>query len=156
MRKSALIASLALAGVITLPSTAGFAHHAVQNQFITSDEGLLQKRGTLVKVDWINPHAWFHFAEVDADGNPVIGPDGRQVVWSTETTGPNGLRRAGIADRRLFQVGELYTFSGYVSRTYVQETGEGDTTMFTNEIILPDGRAIGIATFQDASTLGTL
>lgn len=156
MRKSALIGSVALAAVIALPSTAGLAHHAVQNQFNTSDEGLLQKRGVLRKIDWINPHAWFHFAEVDADGNPVLGPDGRQVVWSIETTGPNGLRRQGIADRRLFEIGANYTFSGYVARTYDQETGEGSTTMFANEIIFPDGRSLGIATFQDASTLGTL
>jgi hypothetical protein len=38
------------------------------------------------------------------------------VIWSIETTGPNGLRQLGLADRRLFQIGEKFTFSGYPAR----------------------------------------
>ena len=146
MRKSLLVAALATTGVVLASTEAGLAHHAVQNQFDVSV--LVEKRGVLSKVDWINPHAWFHFKEIDKDGKPVLGPDGTQVQWSIETTGPGGLVRAGIADRRLFEIGKVYSFSGYPARTYDMKTGKGDTTMFTNSITFPDGKTLGIATFQ--------
>src|SRR5215213_5613504 len=109
MSKSLLLAALAATGLVASTVT-GLAHHSVQNQFDVSV--LIEKKGVLDKVDWINPHAWFHFKEVDKDGKPVLGPDGTQVRWSIETTGPAGLVRAGIADRRLFKEGETFTFSG--------------------------------------------
>lgn len=154
MRKSTLIVSVALAGVIGLPGATSWAHHGVQNQFDVSYQ--LEKQGELVRIDWINPHAWFHFAEVDENGDPVLGPDGRQVLWSIETTGPSGLRRNGIADRRLFTEGDIYTFTGNPSRTYDPETGEGETTMFTSSITFPDGRTLGITTFQASEDLQSI
>jgi hypothetical protein len=146
MSKSLLMAALAATGLVVGSTATGFAHHSVQNQFDVSV--LLEKRGVLDKVDWINPHAWFHFKEIDKDGKPVLGPDGTQVRWSIETTGPAGLVRAGLADRRLFKEGDIYGFSGYPARTYDPKTGKGDTSMFTNAITFPDGKTLGIATFQ--------
>jgi len=71
--------------------TATDAHHAVQAQFDVTKNVIVE--GTLKRVDWQNPHSWFHF--------DVKKEDGTTVVWSFETVGPNGLRRLGISDRRL-------------------------------------------------------
>jgi hypothetical protein len=150
MRKSLLVAALAAAGMALVSATTGLAHHSVQNQFDVSTT--LNKRGVLKKVDWINPHAWFHFSEIDKDGNPVIGPDGRQVTWSIETAGSAGLVRAGLGDRRLFEIGKVFGFSGFPARTYDSKTGKGDTQMFTEAITFPDGRTVGIATFSGPAT----
>jgi hypothetical protein len=133
MRKSVLLAPLVAAGLIAGPAATGFAHHSVQNQFNVNET--ISKRGILKKVDWQNPHAWFHFTEIGADGKPVIDKDGREVVWSLETTGPNGLRQLGIADRRVFPLGEVYSFSGYPDRT-------GATKAFMLQIKAPDGKTM--------------
>jgi hypothetical protein len=147
MKKLSMLAGAVAMGIVMVPVSTGIAHHSVQNQFNVTY--VIEKMGKLLRVDWVNPHSWFHFAEVDAAGNPVIGPDGRQVQWSIETTGPGGLVRAGIADRRLFVVGQVYGFKGYPSRTYDPATGLGETTMFTHSITFPDGRVVGVATFAD-------
>src|SRR6185295_19918903 len=96
MRKSALLVSLTAFGLLGAATT--HAHHAVQAQFDVTTHVILV--GTLKKVDWTNPHAWFHF--------DVKNPDGTTTVWSVETIGPNGLRRLGISDRRLFKIGDEY------------------------------------------------
>src|SRR3981081_4826246 len=81
MRKSALFALLTAFALVGAATT--HAHHAVQAQFDVTKNLILS--GTLKKVDWTNPHAWFHF--------DVKGQDGALTVWSLETVGPNGFCR---------------------------------------------------------------
>src|SRR4051812_48140649 len=95
MKTMTLISILAAGSVLGAPAQ---AHHAVQAQFDVSKNVVIT--GKLLKVEWQNPHAWFHFE--------VTNPDGTTEVWSTETVGPNGLRRLGLSDRRLFQIGDTY------------------------------------------------
>src|SRR3954465_7009837 len=97
MRKSALFALL-IAFALTGAATT-YAHHAVQAQFDVTKNIILS--GTLKKVDWTNPHAWFHF--------DVKAQDGAVTVWSVETIGPNGLRRLGITHRARFRIGTQST-----------------------------------------------
>lgn len=133
MKKSLLLASTVATAMILGSTATGIAHHSVQNQFDVNKS--IAKTGILKKIDWINPHAWFHFTEVDAQGKPVLDKDGREITWSVETTGPNGLRQLGIADRRLFPLGEKYNFSGYPDRS-------GDTKAFMLQVKFPDGRTM--------------
>ena len=144
MKKSVLLVSLVATCMILGPSATGFAHHSVQNNYDVTKT--VKKSGLLKKIDWTNPHAWFHFTEVDENGKPVVGPDGKEITWSLETTGPGGLRRLGIADRRLFEIGKQYSFSGYPDRT-------GDTKMFTLQIKFPDGRTVTIGFPEGAPAL---
>lgn len=131
MYKAVMLPALVAAGA--LAGSGVLAHHSVQNIFDVNKT--VVKQGILKDIDWQNPHAWFHFAEIDKDGKPVLDKDGRQVIWSIETTGPNGLRQLGLADRRLFQIGEKFTFSGYPARN-------GETKAFTLQIKFPDGRTM--------------
>jgi hypothetical protein len=80
-------------------------------------------------VDWTNPHAWFHF--------DVKGQDGAVTVWSVETIGPNGLRRLGISDRRLFQIGTEYKIDIHPDRS-------GKNLGFVNSFTFPDGKVIKV------------
>jgi hypothetical protein len=130
-----MVAAMALAGFMGLPSTASLAHHSVQNEFDVNQ--VVTKIGVLRKIDWVNPHAWFHFAEVDEAGNAVLDGEGHPIIWSLETTGPNGLRRLGLADRRIFELDKAYAFSGYPHRT-------GATKMFTLQIKFPDDRIMSM------------
>ncbi len=103
------------------------AHHAVQAQFDVTKNVVFE--GVLTKVDWQNPHAWFHF--------DVKKPDGTIEKWATETVGPNGLRRLGLSDRRLFVIGETYKVDICPDRS-------GEHYGFTNAFWFPDGKFIKV------------
>ena len=140
MKKSILLASLVGSALIAGPA---FAHHAVQNNFDVNQT--IVKQGVLTKIDWQNPHAWFHFTEVDASGKPVLGKDGKPIEWMLETTGPNGLRQLGLADRRAFPLDQVYKFSGYPERS-------GALKAFMLQVKFPDGRTMSIGKFGDDNT----
>jgi hypothetical protein len=132
MRKFLMIGTaLALVG---LADVSPQAHHAVQAQFDVSKTVIIT--GKLVKVDWQNPHAWFHF--------DVTKPDGTVERWATETVGPNGLRRLGLSDRRLFVIGETYKVDLCPDRS-------GALLGFTNAFWFPDGRYVKVG-FPDSPT----
>jgi hypothetical protein len=148
MRKIAVLASAAaLAATMGLSSTVAWSHHSVQNEFDVNQ--VVTRIGVLRKIDWINPHAWFHFTEVDENGAEVLDAAGHPIVWSLETTGPNGLRRLGLADRRMFVVGEVFAFSGYPHRT-------GATKMFTLQIKFPDDRIMSMGFPEDQPDLAAI
>jgi hypothetical protein len=125
MRNFALLGVLVAGGLAIGPATQ--AHHAVQAQFDVTKNVMIT--GKLVKVDWQNPHAWFHFEVTKADGS--------KETWSTETVGPNGLRRLGLSDRRLFKIGDTY-------KVDINPDRSGKTLGFTNSFTFPDGKFIKV------------
>ena len=62
-------------------------HHAFSAEFDANRPVHLE--GTVVKMEWINPHAWVH-VEVTED-------DGGKVVWMVEGGTPNTLFRRGFS-----------------------------------------------------------
>jgi hypothetical protein len=125
MRKSTLLVGLFGFGLVA--ATATQAHHAVQAQFDVNKQESFT--GVLTKIDWINPHAWFHF--------DVKKEDGTVEQWATETIGPNGLRRLGLSDRRLFVIGETYKVDYNPDRS-------GAHYGFTNAFTFPDGKYVKV------------
>ncbi len=71
-----------------LLSSAAFAwaHHAFAAEFDINRP--IKLRGTVVKMDWINPHSWIHI--------DVKGADGKTVTWMIEGGSPNVLLRLGF------------------------------------------------------------
>ena len=111
------------------------AHHALQAQFDT--ENVLSLEGTLSRIEWINPHAYFWF-DVD-DGS------GETKQWGAETVGPNALRSAGfLRGPASFRIGETYTFEGFAAR-------DGGERIFTTAIEFDDGRKIQIWIGEDGN-----
>ncbi|HYR86430.1 MAG TPA: DUF6152 family protein [Terriglobia bacterium] len=77
---------LFLAGILILATAAPMvAHHAFASEFDGSKPVTL--KGTVTKMEWINPHAWLHIA--------VKGPDGKVATWMIEGGAPNALLRRG-------------------------------------------------------------
>ena len=77
---------LAAAGILILATAAPVvAHHAFTSEFDGSKPVTL--KGTVTKMEWINPHAWLHI--------DVKGPDGKVVAWMIEGGAPNALLRRG-------------------------------------------------------------
>jgi hypothetical protein len=58
-----------------------------------------QIRGTIVKMEWINPHTWLHL--------DVKRPDGKTERWMIEGGPPNALYRRGFTKNSLPQGAEL-------------------------------------------------
>ena len=115
--------------VFVAAAVPALAHHAVQAQF--DFDKPIQVKGTLAKIEWVNPHSYFYFDVTDAKG--VV------KQWAFETTGPGGLRRAGLsrASRGGFKVGDTYTINGFASR-------DGTTSGFATAFGFADGRVVTI------------
>ena len=63
-----------------------FAHHAFDTEFDEKDRITL--KGTLTKMEWVNPHGWIYMS--------VKGPDGKLANWAIETGPPAALLRRGL------------------------------------------------------------
>lgn len=131
MKKSFVASAVAVAGLLVGVGLTE-AHHAVNAQFDVTKSVTFE--GVLTKVDWQNPHAWFYF--------DVKNPDGTITKWATETIGPNGLRRLGLSDRRLFKIGDTYKVEANPDRS-------GKNLGFTNSFTFPDGKYVKVG-FVDA------
>ena len=62
-----------------------WAHHAFAAEFDAAKP--IKFRGTVTKMEWINPHAWIHI--------DVKGEDGKVSSWMIEAAAPNALLRRG-------------------------------------------------------------
>ena len=109
------------------------AHHAVQAQFDVNK--VVEKRGVLVKIDWINPHTYMHFE---------VNEDGVAKHYAIESVGILGLRRVGIDSKSSFKVGETFTFSINPSR-------DGSATGLLITLIFPDGRRFDLKSADPAT-----
>jgi hypothetical protein len=85
MRMSVNLTVLGVGLGLWLAVTPAQAHHAFTAEFDANQPVSL--RGTVTKVEWINPHSWLH---VD-----VKGADGQVVNWAFELGAPNALFKRG-------------------------------------------------------------
>ena len=83
-----VIATACLALAVAAPL---WAHHAFTAEFDANKP--LKLRGTVKKVELINPHSWFH---IDVKGN-----DGKVTTWMVEGGSPNALIRLGYTQQSL-------------------------------------------------------
>ncbi len=61
------------------------AHHAFAAEFDADKP--VKFKGTVTRMEWINPHAWIHI--------DVKGDDGKVTSWMIEAAAPNALLRRG-------------------------------------------------------------
>jgi hypothetical protein len=101
------------------------AHHAFGGEF-DPDRPLLLK-GKVVKVEWVNPHAWIHLE--------VLKPDGTKEEWMVEGGSPNSLLRHGVT-RDSLPVGTEIVVDGYQARDHSLLRANG------RNITYPDGRKL--------------
>jgi hypothetical protein len=120
--------SLAIIGLGLLWAAApAMAHHSFAAEFDASKEVTL--KGTLTKLEWVNPHGWLHMA--------VKGPDGKVESWAVEAGGATALMRAGVR-KTDFQMGIELTVQGYLAKN-------GTKTVAGREVKTADGRNFFIA-----------
>ena len=117
---------LAIAFATMLPATAAHAHHAFAAEFDASQPITL--RGTVTRVEWINPHTWIHIDVKEADG--------KVVEWMIEGGTPNTLLRAGV-DRKSLPAGTEIVVDGYRAKSGLNRANGRDIT-------LADGRRLSL------------
>ncbi len=88
--RTKLVMLIAAAGLV-VATTRTSAHHAFAAEFDASKP--IKLRGTVVKMEWINPHTWIHL--------DVKTPKGTVERWMIEGGPPNALYRRGFTQKSL-------------------------------------------------------
>ena len=127
MRIMRSVITVAAAGLgLWLTAVPAAAHHAFAAEFDINQPVTL--KGTITKMEWINPHAWMHL--------DVKTPEGKVEAWEIELGNPNGLLRRGWT-RRDPPAGTEVVVTGYRSK-------DGSNRANGKDANLPDGRKLFI------------
>ena len=101
-----------------------FSHHSFAAEFDANKP--LTIKGTVTKIDLVNPHSWLYMNVKQADG--------KTVNWAIEMGSPNNLIRRGV-NKSSIPIGVEVTVEGYRAK-------DGSPTANGTTIKLPDGRQL--------------
>jgi uncharacterized protein DUF6152 len=112
--------ALLVAGLALLSAVPAVAHHGFAAEF--DKDAPIMLRGTLSKMEWLNPHGWIHI--------DVKQPDGKVVTWAIETSNANTLLRRGLR-KTDFPIGSELIVDGYRAKNG-KATINGSSVKFAN------------------------
>jgi len=95
------LAVLAASAVMLWAAVPMIAHHSFAAEFDATKP--LKLTGTVTKIEWMNPHAYFYI--------DVMDEGGKVVNWALEMGSPNGLMRQGWT-RNSMKIGDQVTVEG--------------------------------------------
>ena len=125
MRTKLLSIAAAAALLVAVAAVQVSAHHSFAAEFDAKRP--VKLRGTVVKMEWINPHSWIHIDVKD----PASGRVERGVV---EGGGPNALLRRGWNKNSLTEGTEILV-EGFQAK-------DGANRANGRDITFPDGRKL--------------
>jgi hypothetical protein len=121
--RTTLVSALAAAVLLAAAASAA-AHHAFAAEFDANRP--IKLRGTIAKMEWINPHTWIHM--------DVKLADGKTERWMIEGGPPNALFRRGVTKDSL-PVGAEILVEGFRAR-------DGSNKGNGRDITFADGRRL--------------
>ena len=98
MRTRTAVSIAVVGGLLAVAGARALAHHAFAAEFDASAP--VELTGTVVRMEWVNPHTWIHI--------DVAQPDGSAQRWMIEGGPPTSLLRRGFTKRSLLAGTELF------------------------------------------------
>jgi hypothetical protein len=114
MKSAFVVTSL---GLVLAGSVALSAHHSFAAEF-DADKPIRMK-GTVTKMEWVNPHVWVHI--------DVKKPDGTVENWAFEAGTPSVLFRRGFTRQSLLP-GTVIVIDGYQAKDHSKRGNGRDIT----------------------------
>jgi hypothetical protein len=121
--RAAIMTTVTLWAVAAAPQIT-LGHHAFDAEFDKNSP--VELRGTVTKMEWVNPHSWLHIA--------VKRPDGTTEAWMLEGGTPNTLFRRGITKDSV-RVGAEVVAKGFQAR-------DGSHKASGTNLTFADGRTL--------------
>lgn len=112
---------VASAGLLLASSGSVLAHHSFAAEFDARRP--VKLRGTVTKMEWVNPHSWIHI--------DVKNPDGSISKWMIEAGAPNSLIRRGW-NKNSLPPGMEILVEGYQAK-------DGQLRANGRDVTFPDG-----------------
>src|SRR3984885_13935809 len=122
MRKCPIPRLVILGGLVAAAPV--FAHHSFAAEYDVNKPITL--KGTLTKMEWVNPHGWIYINVKDENGNVQS--------WAVEFGAPTSLLKRGLR-KTDFPEGIEVTVSGYRAKN-------GTRTVNGSSVKLADGRTL--------------
>lgn len=117
MKMGIIRGGVLIGALMVMSASALSAHHSFAAEFDSNQP--VQLKGTVVKVEWINPHTWIHL--------DVKKSDGSMERWMIEGGTPNTLLRRGLTKNSLPEGTELVV-DGYKAKNGSNRANGRDLT----------------------------
>ena len=124
MRTKLFSIAAAAALLVAVAAVQVSAHHSFAAEFDAKRP--VKLRGTVVKMEWINPHSWIHI--------DVKDPSGKVERWMVEGGAPNALLRRGWNKNSLREGTEILV-EGFQAK-------DGANRANGRDITFPDGKKL--------------
>jgi hypothetical protein len=118
--------------LLTTVTAPVFAHHSETAEF--NPDTPVTVTGTIVRVEWLNPHVWFY---VDAKDDK-----GKVTTWGFSGAPPGSLMRRGIT-KDVLKIGSVVNVTGARAR-------DGSNNASSRSVTFADGRNVFTATNEGA------
>jgi hypothetical protein len=125
-----------MAGGLMLAAVPMLAHHSFSAEYDRAKS--ISLKGTVTKVEWMNPHARF-YVDVKDDAGKVTN-------WEFELGSPNGLMRQGWT-RNSLKPGDVITVNGSRAK-------DGSNLVNASNVAFEDGKRVlgGASSADDPAT----